>query len=276
MTVRFCAGVDCERPKQTNLSDNEVELMSSETPDSTELYMKGSTPPELTPDASPGPSPAHKSRSRPKNARFLRQSAVDDDRGGASEIQVLVEGRSQGRPSGGPDDRPRTNGNAHRHSSSNHKHASSNHRRERWAEWTSRRTHSRLLEQDEEKLSNYEMEMKPLQPMDAQKTYGHGDERHRGKNRLKNREREKVDTGPDVSDPVQKLASLRVTERLEARPLRRDLALSTPQKSTPIALVPDNKNHKQMKANTVSINDTPCRAWRGRTFTPTVCSLVTK
>ncbi|XP_062856377.1 junctophilin-3 [Trichomycterus rosablanca] len=255
-------GVECERPKQTNLSDNDVELMSSETPDSTELYMKGSTPPELTPDASPGPSPSHKSRARPKNARFLRQSAVDDERGGASEIQVLVEGRSQGRPSGGAEEHARTtNANGHRHSSSNHKpsreHASSNHRRERWAEWTSHRTHSRLLEQDEEKLSNYEMEMRPLQPMDSnsQKAYGHGEERHRGKNRGKNRdrdkdrEREKEDTGHANLDSVQKLDSLRAGENLEARPLRRDLTLSPPKKSSPIALEPDNKNHKQIKAN---------------------------
>ncbi|KAK2838339.1 hypothetical protein Q7C36_013153 [Tachysurus vachellii] len=275
-------GVECERPKPQPSSDNDVEMMSSETPDSTELYMKGSTPPELTPDASPGPSPTSKPRARPKNARFLRQSAVDDERGGASEIQVLVEGRSHGRPSTGSglgEECPRTaNTNGHRHSSSNHKpssreHGSSNHKpssREKWAEWTSHRTQTRLLEQDEEKLSNYEMEMKPLQPMDtnSQKPYGQGEERHRGKNRGKNRDRERdrerdrdrekerdrerEDTARAGVESVQKLDSLRVGEKLEARPLRRDLMLSPPQKSSPIALEHDNEKHTQLKANSAS------------------------
>ncbi|KAK3535296.1 hypothetical protein QTP70_007577 [Hemibagrus guttatus] len=271
-------GVECERPKPQPSSDNDVEMMSSETPDSTELYMKGSTPPELTPDASPGPSPTSKPRARPKNARFLRQSAVDDERGGASEIQVLVEGRSHGRPSAGSglgEEYLRTaNTNGHRHSSSNHKassreHGSSNHKpssREKWAEWTSHRTQTRLLEQDEEKLSNYEMEMKPLQPMDSnsQKPYGQGEERHRGKNRGKNRDRERDRdrekerdreredaTRPGV-ESVQKLDSLRVGQKLEARPLRRDLMLSPPQKSSPIALEHNNEKHTQLKANSGS------------------------
>ncbi|KAK3564037.1 hypothetical protein QTP86_006947 [Hemibagrus guttatus] len=270
-------GVECERPKPQPSSDNDVEMMSSETPDSTELYMKGSTPPELTPDASPGPSPTSKPRARPKNARFLRQSAVDDERGGASEIQVLVEGRSHGRPSAGSglgEEYLRTaNTNGHRHSSSNHKassreHGSSNHKpssREKWAEWTSHRTQTRLLEQDEEKLSNYEMEMKPLQPMDSnsQKPYGQGEERHRGKNRGKNRDRERDRdrekerdreredaTRPGV-ESVQKLDSLRVGQKLEARPLRRDLMLSPPQKSSPIALEHNNEKHTQLKANSI-------------------------
>ncbi|KAM9470867.1 junctophilin-3 [Clarias gariepinus] len=269
-------GVECERPKPQPSSDNDVEMMSSETQDSTELYMKGSTPTELTPDASPGPSPTSKARARPKNARFLRQSAVDDERGGASEIQVLVEGRSHGRPSvgsGSGEEHVRAaNTNGHRHSSTNHKvsprdYSTSNHKpssREKWAEWTSHRTQTRLLEQDEEKLSNYEMEMKPLQPMDSnsQKPYGQGEERHRGKNRGKNRdrerdrdrekEREKEDTERPSVDPVQKLDSLRTGEKLEARPLRRDLMLSPPQKSSPIALEHDNGNRTQLKANSGS------------------------
>ncbi|KAI5617213.1 junctophilin-3 [Silurus asotus] len=268
--------VECERPKPQPSSDNDVEMMSSETPDSTELYMKGSTPPGLTPDASPGPSPTTKPMARPKNARFLRQIAVDDERGGASEIQVLVEGRSHGRPSGGSapgDDHLRTvNTNGHRHSSSNHKassreHGSSNHKpssREKWAEWTSHRTQTRLLEQDEEKLSNYEMEMKPLQPMNSssQKPYGQGEERHRVKNRGKTRERErdrdrdkerdKEDVARPGVDSLQKLDSLRSGEKLEARPLRRDLLLSPPQKSSPIALEHDKGNHTQLKANSGS------------------------
>ncbi|TTM68941.1 Junctophilin-3 [Bagarius yarrelli] len=273
-------------------------MMSSETPDSTEFYMKGSTPPELTPDASPTPSPTSKPRARTKNARFLRQSAVDDERGGASEIQVLVEGRSHGRPSPGSglgEEHLRTaNTNGHRHSSSNHKtssrdHGSSNHKplsREKWAEWTSQRAQTRLLEQDEEKLSNYEMEMKPLQPMDSnfQKPYGQGEERHRGKNRGKNRDREKEREREDSArlpvDSVQKLDSLRAGEKLEARPLRRDLMLSPPQKSSPIALEHDSEKHTQLKASSVSLRththththtqDTGIKFavwWEGRTLT---------
>ncbi|KAG7468394.1 hypothetical protein MATL_G00142480 [Megalops atlanticus] len=73
--------------------------------------------------------------------------------------------------------------------SSNHKpqeHASSNHKpRERWADWTMQRAlsesqaHSRLLEQGDERLSNYEMEMRPLQPMDStsQKHHTHTEPR---------------------------------------------------------------------------------------------------
>lgn len=351
-------GVECQRPKHQHSSENDGEVISSGTPDSTDLYMKGSTPPDLTPDISPVPSrpstpprsPTSKPSQRTKNARFLRQSAVDDERGGTSEIQVLLEGRgevksegrcegrsdgrSEGRTGGGGGDYLRANSwsdekdkrslrggsskggsrgssrsttpsvpdaNGHKHSSSNHKpreHSSSNHKssRERWADcpsasWTSHRhsdslAHSRLLEQDEEKLSNYEMEMRPLQPMDSntQKPYGQGAEHHshseprshtlqrraktRDRERDRDREREREKEGRDSarssgardsregpspdSTSVQKLDSLRLGEKLEARPLRRDLTLSPPQKSSPIALENDTENQTQLKANSGS------------------------
>ncbi|MGH0119071.1 UNVERIFIED_CONTAM: hypothetical protein FKN15_052272 [Acipenser sinensis] len=98
--VLLLEGLECQRPKHQNSSENDIEVISTGTPDSPELHMKGTTPPDLTPDQSPSPSrpatPPSTSRSKPsrrtKNARFLRQTAVDDDRG-AGEIQVLVEGR---------------------------------------------------------------------------------------------------------------------------------------------------------------------------------------
>ncbi|KAG5839769.1 hypothetical protein ANANG_G00208480 [Anguilla anguilla] len=279
-------GVECQRPKHQNSSENDIEAISSCTPDSPELYMKGTTPPDLTPDLSPVPSrpstppcsppkPSH----RTKNARFLRQSAVDDERG-AAEIQVLMEGRgaaaaaaAEGRDylranSWSEDKRHPGRGQPGSSRSSNHK------PRERWADcpaagWTAQRAlseglaRSRLLEQDEEKLSNYEMEMRPLLPMDSasQKHYGHAhpEPRPHAQQRLrpaKGREG-KEGAGPPGAregregawptglppDPLQKL---------EARPLCRDLTLSPPQKSPPIALEQDEENMTQLKSNSGS------------------------
>ncbi len=52
--------------------------------------------------------------------------------------------------------------------------------------------------------------------------------------------------------PDSTLDSLRVGEKLEARPLRRDLTLSPPQKSPPIALEHNDENRSQLKVNSVS------------------------
>ncbi|MBN3306803.1 JPH3 protein, partial [Amia calva] len=267
-------GVECQRPKHQNSSENDIEVISSGTPDSPELYMKGTTPPDLTPDLSPVPSrpttppcSPQKSSHRTKNARFLRQTAVDDERG-TGEIQVLLEGRG-----------------GEVRSSNGHKHASSNHKpRERWADcpttvsWTTHRSpseslaNSRLLEQDEEKLSNYEMEMKPLKRMDSymqethsQKHYGtrgsprpaedyHAEARAHGLQRLRPKSQNKENFRPAcAAEPsVQKLDSLRLGEKLESRPLRRDLTLSPPQKSLPIALEHDEENLIEIKSNSVS------------------------
>ncbi|TRZ02917.1 hypothetical protein DNTS_024203 [Danionella cerebrum] len=313
--------VECQRPKQPNLSENDIEVISSGTADSTEIYMKGSTPPDLTPDVSPTTSrpsspprsPTAKSSQRTKNARFLRQTAVDEERGGTQEIQVLLEGRSGGglggngdylkannwneekRPSRGGSSRGGSRGssrsttpsvqdearvgatrtNGHKHSS-NHKprdHSSSNHKTQKErrtdgpsSSWTSQRghgdslAHSRLLEQDEEKLSNYEMEMRPLQPMDSHKSqkreewHGHSESRaHTLQRRGKNRD---IQAGSNLEgstpNSLQKLDSLRVGEKLETRPLRRDLTLSPPQKSPPIALEHDEEKQSQLKVNSGS------------------------
>lgn len=180
---------------------------------------------------------------------------------------------------GGVSGRGASRTNGHKHSSSNHKsreHGSSNHRQvrgDRWTEssssasWTSghRGVHSRggrLLEQDEEKISNYEMEMKPLQPRDSttHKPHGHGEERHghshslhavqrqRHKNRDGREGREGKDGG---KDSVHKLD--RPGEKMDSRPLRRDLTLSPPLKSSPIT--PEQQDHTlmQSKGNSVRL-----------------------
>ncbi|XP_028814839.1 junctophilin-3 isoform X1 [Denticeps clupeoides] len=305
-------GVECQRPQHQNSSENDVEALSSGTAESPELYMKGNTPPDLTPDLSPALSrpsspPASSSPARcvlhhGKSARFLRQCAVDDEHvGGTSEIQVLVEGRGGGgaecwneerrvgRSTGGSScsttpslqDDVRTNG--HRHVSSNHKsskdHGSSNHKSSQEGNrWTSSERgdqmgHKRLLEQDEEKLSNYEMEMRPLLPRDTTSHMSYrNEERHHGRHsnscshpghrqRAKARDmtgsraqggrgvmREEV--GP--VDSVQKLDTLHGAEKLDMGPLCRDLTLSTPLKSSPIA--PDHNGEKktQLKSNSGS------------------------
>ncbi|KAM3870482.1 junctophilin-3 [Diretmus argenteus] len=220
---------------------------------------------------------------------------------GQTEIQVLMEGGSGGgnpranswsedkrrgtSSSGGVSVRGGGRTNGHKHSSSNHKsreHGSSNHRQakgDRWTEsassasWTSRHrgvhgergVHGRagrLLEQDEEKLSNYEMEMKPLQPRDSNthKPHGHGEERHghtheqthgEGRSHAVQRQRHKNREGRDgrdgkegregSKDSVHKPDSGRPGEKLDSRPLRRDLTLSPPLKSSPIT--PEQQDH---------------------------------
>ncbi|XP_032405063.1 junctophilin-3 [Xiphophorus hellerii] len=198
---------------------------------------------------------------------------------GHTEIQVLMEGGGEGglkaeypranswsedsrrgvlsKGGGGISGRGGSRTNGHKHSSSNHKsreHSLSNHRQvrgDRWTEssssatWTSghRGTHGRggrLLEQDEEKISNYEMEMKPLQPRDSttHKPHGHGEERHghgegrsHGAPRQRHKNREGRDGGKD---------STHKGEKMDSRPLRRDLTLSLPLKSSPI--IPDRQD----------------------------------
>uniref|UniRef100_A0A3P9QDR5 Junctophilin n=1 Tax=Poecilia reticulata TaxID=8081 RepID=A0A3P9QDR5_POERE len=211
---------------------------------------------------------------------------------GHTEIQVLMEGGGEGgvkaeypranswsedrrrgvlsKGGGGISGRGGSRTNGHKHSSSNHKsreHSSSNHRQvrgDRWTEssssatWTSghRGTHGRggrLLEQDEEKISNYEMEMKPLQPRDSttHKPHGHGEERHghgegrsHGAPRQRHKNREARDGGKDLTHKG---------EKMDSRPLRRDLTLSPPLKSSPI--IPDRQDLSltASKGNSVSL-----------------------
>ncbi|XP_075998484.1 junctophilin-3 isoform X2 [Genypterus blacodes] len=168
--------------------------------------------------------------------------------------------------------------NGHKHNSSNHRsreHGSSNHRQtrgDRWMEssssasWTSghRSVHGRggrLLEQDEEKMSNYEMEMKPLQPRDSSTNvpHGHGEERHghahgEGRSHAAQRQRHKNRNGREAREGKEgregskdKLESLRPGERVDSGPLHRDLTLSPPLKSSPI--IPEQQDLMQNKGN---------------------------
>lgn len=178
----------------------------------------------------------------------------------------------------------RTNG--HKHSSSNNKsreHGLSNHRQakgDRWTElsssasWTSghRGVHGRggrLLEQDEEKISNYEMEMKPLQPRNSSthKPHSHGEERHghshglgsgsshtvqrqRHKNRDGREGREQREGKDGGKEAVHKLDR---GENLDSWPLHRDLTLYPPLKSSPITPVQQDRTIIQSKGNSVRL-----------------------
>uniref|UniRef100_A0A3Q2QAM3 Junctophilin n=1 Tax=Fundulus heteroclitus TaxID=8078 RepID=A0A3Q2QAM3_FUNHE len=243
-------GMEVQRPKRQVSSEVEGEGLSSSagTAESPDLYTKsvGSDDPSndaATPDLSPPssspphtpPQPARPSQ-RSKSARFHRQGAVDHgDRGKEGGDRSGTGGRAGNR----------TNG--HKHSSSNHKSREG----DRWTEssssapWTSghRGTHGRggrLLEQDEEKISNYEIEMKPLQPRDSttHKPHGHGEERHghthgegrsHGTPRQRHKNRDGREGGKDSTHKGD-----RQGDKMESRPLRRDLTLSPPLKSSPI------------------------------------------
>uniref|UniRef100_A0A673A9F3 Junctophilin n=1 Tax=Sphaeramia orbicularis TaxID=375764 RepID=A0A673A9F3_9TELE len=278
-------GMEVQRPKRQVSSEMEGEGLSSSagTADSPDIYVKSGASDDpsndaATPDLSPPssspphtPPPPTRPSQRSKSARFHRQSAVDHgdrgkeggDRGekggggGQTEIQVLMEGGGGGGEGvgggGGKAEYPRSR----EHGSSNHRQA----RQERWTEssssasWTSghRGVHGkggRLLEQDEEKISNYEMEMKPLQPRDSttHKPHGHGEERHghghghgEGRSHVVQRQRHKNREGREGKEGREggkeaghKPDGGRSGDKMDSRPLRRDLTLSPPLKSTPI------------------------------------------
>ncbi|XP_030060425.1 junctophilin-3 isoform X1 [Microcaecilia unicolor] len=288
-------GLECQRPKRQNSSDN-IEVISVGTPlqQSPELYRKGTTPSDLTPDESPlqslpasPPSTPLPSKLVPKarnrSAHFSRQVSVDEERSG--DIQVLLEGRggdyvrslqsSQSGPCSIPEDL--------RGRISSHKHVVSNHKpRERWTDsptrisWTSHRSHNynsgstKLLELDEEKLSNYEMEMKPLKRMDSYMQEIHPQKRQYSKasprsmreelhtedcgygvQRLRAKSQGKENFRPaSLAEPtVQKLETLMFGDKAEPRLLRRDLTLSPPQKSLPLALETDEETTTESRSN---------------------------
>ncbi|KAL2093669.1 hypothetical protein ACEWY4_010981 [Coilia grayii] len=280
-------GVECQRPKQQVSSENEMELLSSGTADSPDLYLKG-TPPNLSPPTSRPTSPKSSAHRR-KSARFLRQTAVDDEQAGGggggrgtTEIQVLLEGprgggargsssSGGGGGGGGRSDTSSTqeaHSNGHKHPA-NHRprdHGSSNHRMGRG----SRNSH-RLLQGggeglgqlDEEKLSNYEIEMRPLQPRDSasQRHHAHDDHHHGdGRSHAQQRQRGKLqrerareggkDRGVATGGDAETKLDVRGAggDKPDSRPLRRDLTLSPPQKSTPIALEHHDKT-TQLKTN---------------------------
>ncbi|XP_029463893.1 junctophilin-3 [Rhinatrema bivittatum] len=289
-------GLECQRPKHRNSSED-IEVISMGTPPQQESpgrYRKGTTPSDLTPDDSPLQSlpasppstpppckPLPKARNR--SAHFSRQVSVDEERSG--DIQMLLEGRGgdYGRPNSWSEERAggartgsqpgpcavpeelRARGAGHKHPACNHK------PRERWTgsspriSWTSQRPHNhsaggaKLLELDEEeKLSNYEMEMKPLRRMDSYRQEaqqppkrpcgragaadaGDGAQRLRGKEPLR-----------PAEPTVQTLERLRFGDKAEPRLLRRDLTLSPPQKSLPIALESEEESGAELPPNTGS------------------------
>nr|XP_005892507.1 PREDICTED: junctophilin-3 [Bos mutus] len=132
----------------------------------------------------------------------------------------------------------------------------------------------KLLELDEEKLSNYEMEMKPLLRMDSyaqdvhppKRRYSKGGagrgpgEDHRPEDRAfgaqrlrsKSQNKEHARPAPCAEPAVQRLESLRLGDRAEPRLLRWDLTFSPPQRSSPVALESDDENGDELKASTGS------------------------
>ncbi|XP_038610402.1 LOW QUALITY PROTEIN: junctophilin-3 [Tachyglossus aculeatus] len=309
-------GLECQRPKHQNSIDD-IEVISTGTPlqqESPELYRKGTTPSDLTPDdsplqsfpTSPSATPPPAPSSRNKSAHFSRQISVDEERSG--DIQMLLEGRGgdyPGRPNswseekaggtrgvrsgtlrgsqpGGPLDDYRGG------RSVGHKHLAGSHQaRERWTDpsapvsWSGHHRapnhgsgSTRLLELDEEKLSNYEMEMKPLLRMDSYMQEVHAQKRHHSKagtcrsvaedhrsedrgfgvQRLRSKSQNKENFRPAASaEPtVQKLENLRFGDKAEPRLLRWDLTFSPPQKSLPVALESDEENGEELKPSTGS------------------------
>ncbi|XP_012868168.1 PREDICTED: junctophilin-3 [Dipodomys ordii] len=242
-------GLEYQRRKH-QVSCEDLEGLSAGTPlpqESPELYRKGTTPSDLTPDDSPlhsppaspaaSPPPAPAARNK---AHFSRQVSVDEERGG--DIQMLLEGRA-GEPRR-PEPPPTLS-------------------------WTSPCPGgAKRPEPEEEQLSNYKLEMKPLLRMDACPQEAHpqrrrhsrgagGDRRPEdrafGLQRLRPKPQNKENLRPASTEPtVQKLESLRLGERPEPRLLRWDLTFSPPQKSLPVALESDEENGDELKSSTGS------------------------
>ncbi|XP_076011428.1 junctophilin-3 isoform X2 [Genypterus blacodes] len=285
-------GLECQRPKHQDGKDKDHEVLSTGT-DSPELCTPDTTPPVITPDLSPVISvPASPPRSspkhahRPRNACFMRQSAVDDQ--GGAEIQVLVEGRGVDVQRGGantwtdemyPDrggssrsttpslleehegqmngheQAPSSNHKPREKSLTNHKSREDQRLDGLTGGWTAESTlrwspaHSRLTEQDEERMSDYTVDMR-LQTPDLQTPRGPGQESPSAKNnRLRSRGLRPVQEGS--MDSVQMLDNLNVGAELEEWPLHRDLTLSPPLKSQPITLEQEGE-HLTLKSNSGS------------------------
>ncbi|XP_033075153.1 junctophilin-3 isoform X1 [Trachypithecus francoisi] len=296
-------GLEYQRPKRQTSCDD-IEVLSTGTPlqqESPELYRKGTTPSDLTPDdsplqsfpASPAATPPPAPAARNKVAHFSRQVSVDEERGG--DIQMLLEGRagdcarsSWGEEQAGGSRGVRTGAlcgglpvDDLRSRGPGRKQPGNPRPRERRTEsppvftWTSHHrvsNHSpggaRLLELQEERLSNYRMEMKPLLRMEThpqKRRYGKGgacrgsgddhrpEDRGFAVQRLRSKAQNKENFRPASSaEPaVQKLASLRLGGA-EPRLLRWDLTFSPPQKSLPVALESDEENGDELKSSTGS------------------------
>ncbi|XP_041794821.1 junctophilin-3 isoform X1 [Chelmon rostratus] len=285
-------GLECQRPKHQDAKDKDHEVISTGT-DSPELCTPDTTPPVITPDLSPvlsvPTSPPHsppKHAHRPRNACFMRQSAVDDQ--GGAEIQVLVEGRGMDLPRGGannwtddmyPDrggssrsttpslleeqegqingheQAPLSNHKPREKSLSNHKSREDQRLDGLTGGWTAESAlrwspaHSRVTEQDEERMNDYTVDMR-LQCPDSQTSRGLGQESPAPKNnRLRSRGLRPVREGS--MDSVQMLDNLNVGAELEEWPLHRDLTLSPPLKSQPITLEQEGE-HLTLKSNSGS------------------------
>ncbi|XP_039987941.1 junctophilin-3 isoform X3 [Xiphias gladius] len=285
-------GLECQRPKHQDAKDKDHEVISTGT-DSPELCTPDTTPPAITPDLSPvlsvPTSPPHsppKHAHRPRNACFMRQSAVDDQSG--AEIQVLVEGRGVDLPRGGANNwtddmyperggssrsttpslleeqegqingheqAPLSNHKPREKSLSNHKSPIDQRLDGLTVGWTAESTlrwspaHSRLTEQDEERMNDYTVDMR-LQCPDSQTSRGLGQESPAPKNnRLRSRGLRPVREGS--VDSVQMLDNLNVGAELEEWPLHRDLTLSPPLKSQPITLEQEGE-HLTLKSNSGS------------------------
>ncbi|MEQ2189508.1 hypothetical protein GOODEAATRI_026026 [Goodea atripinnis] len=297
-------GLECQTLKHQDAKDKDHEVISTGT-DSPELCTPETTPPVITPDLSPvlsvptsPPRSPQKHAHRPRNACFMRQSAVDDQ--GGAEIQVLVEGRGMDLQKPGANNctedvyperegssrsttpslleehETQINGheqaplvNAREHDYSNHhpkQHNPSTHKLTEHAVidqrldgltggWTAESTlrwspaHSRLTEQDEERMSDYTVDMR-LHCPDSQTTVELGQESPAPQNnRLRSRGLRPVREGS--TDSVQMLDNLNVGPELEEWPLHRDLTLSPPLKSQPITLEQEGE-HLIIKSNSVS------------------------
>lgn len=127
--------------------------------------------------------------------------------------------------------------------------------------WTAESTlrwspaHSRLTEQDEERMNDYTVDMR-LQCTDSQTSRELGQESPAPINsRLRSRGLRPVREGS--MDSVQMLDNLNVGAELEEWPLHRDLTLSPPLKSQPITLEQEGE-HLTLKSNSVSHHVAAC------------------
>ncbi|XP_078256995.1 junctophilin-3 isoform X2 [Rhinoraja longicauda] len=298
-------GIEYQRPTLQNSAENEIDRVSSESlplEESPELYRKGTTPPDLTPEHSPVPSHSSISPStsppkyREKGPRLVRQMNTECDQ--RQDIQMLLEGgrsdyprsakwsekqraanRSGGGKGGGSSNTTslveeiRVRGNECKY---NHRLTDRTATESPTLSWTSYRLHhhdssKQLHEQDEEKLSNYEMEMKPLQRMDSyvQDTYSeqhytnlssrnmmedyHPDFLSYGVQRLKQPTMQNKENFilMSPSEPnVQRLENLRMNVKLEPRS-RHDISTSPNSQSVNISQ-PDEETMVQYKSNSGS------------------------
>ncbi|XP_076144165.1 junctophilin-3 isoform X5 [Alosa pseudoharengus] len=294
-------GLECRRQerKEKDIEVMSTGTDSPElcTPDTTPPVLTPDRSPVLSSPSSPPCSPPS---NRARNACFMRQGAVDEQGGAEIQVLVegrggvdhLRGGGGNGwsadmyptrRGSKGESSRSTTpslleeaelghmNGHEHLPNHKNHEHASSNHKPKEecspvgWAaentatQWSPSRSH--LLEQDEERVDDYRVEMR-LQPQESfpQQHLGSGNEcagpKGHNSQRLRLRNHESKDWGLSARegsmDSVQMLDSLNVGVDLEEWPLHRDVTLSPPLTSSPITLEHEGEHLNLIKSNSGS------------------------